>query len=167
MYSPMGPPSVGQPMYKMPMDQSPLPMEAVAKLPTSTEPPQTIVNGNPIMYEDPTLPEGWSRKVSQRTGGASTGKWDVYIVSPDGKKFRSRNELRQYLDKNGLDFKPEDFDFSLWGRGNRPQSNFKKASQPPVVGSPPPEPAAGTHIHRHLFPRVTILLSFSLIFTLQ
>ena len=32
------------------------------------------------MYEDPNLPEGWSRKVQQRQGGASTGKWDVFIV---------------------------------------------------------------------------------------
>ena len=32
------------------------------------------------MYEDPSLPDGWTRKVSQRQGGASTGKWDVCIV---------------------------------------------------------------------------------------
>ena len=35
------------------------------------------------MYEDPNLPENWGRKVSQRQGGASTGKWDVYIVRYD------------------------------------------------------------------------------------
>lgn len=40
-------------------------------------------------------------------------------ISPDGRKFRSRNELRQYLEKQGLDhLNPEDFDFSIWGRGN-------------------------------------------------
>ena len=42
--------------------------------------------------------------------------------SPDGRKFRSRNELRQYLEKHNLDYPAEDFDFSIWGRGNRPTS---------------------------------------------
>jgi hypothetical protein len=42
--------------------------------------------------------------------------------SPDGRKFRSRNELRQYLEKHNLDYPAEDFDFSIWGRGNRPSS---------------------------------------------
>ena len=115
------------------------------------------------MYEDPNLPEGWSRKVSQRQGGASTGKWDVYIVrynkfypvyrniifrhfknswfSPEGRKFRSRNELRQYLEKHNLDYNAEDFDFSIWGRGNRPpskssSSNNNSASSPVASGSP-------------------------------
>ena len=42
------------------------------------------------MYEDPNLPDGWSRKVSQRQGGASTGKWDVYIVRYSKKKILIR-----------------------------------------------------------------------------
>ena len=48
--------------------------------------------------------------------------------SPEGRKFRSRTELRQYLDKHNLDHNPEEFDFSIWGRGNRPGG---KSSQGP------------------------------------
>ena len=46
----------------------------------------------------------------------------TYIYSPEGRKFRSRNELRQYLEKHNLEYNAEDFDFSIWGRGNRPAS---------------------------------------------
>ena len=61
--------------------------------------------------------------------------------SPEGRKFRSRNELRQYLEKHNLDYNAEDFDFSIWGRGNRPpskssSSNNNSASSPVASGSP-------------------------------
>ena len=45
--------------------------------------------------------------------------------SPEGRKFRSRTELRQYLEKHSLDHNPEEFDFSIWGRGNRPGKNMQ------------------------------------------
>ena len=76
-----------------------------------------------------------------------------YLESPEGRKFRSRNELRQYLEKHNLEYNAEDFDFSIWGRGNRPPAKGTTAaavaaaaaaastsgasSQPPPPGPPP------------------------------
>ena len=77
-----------------------------------------------------------------------------YLESPEGRKFRSRNELRQYLEKHNLEYNAEDFDFSIWGRGNRPPAKGSTAaaavaaaaaaastsgasSQPPPPGPPP------------------------------
>jgi len=70
------------------------------------------------LFDDPNLPTGWSRKVVQRQTGATAGQWDVYIYNPDGKKFRSRNELRSYFTQSGTQLNSEDFDFSVKGKGH-------------------------------------------------
>ncbi|CAN0106066.1 unnamed protein product [Lampetra fluviatilis] len=59
------------------------------------------------------MPEGWRRLVMQRQAGETAGRYDVYIFSPSGKKFRSRPELVLFLKTLG-DTAPsaDDFDFS-------------------------------------------------------
>ena len=74
-----------------------------------------------IMYKDSRLPEGSSRRVRKRT---LTGKYDVWIVNSDGRKFKTRSELKTFLDRESEeDLDLESFDFSLSGRIKR--SNIK------------------------------------------
>ena len=76
------------------------------------------------LYEDDRLPKGWHRKVSQRKSGASAGRYEVFIIGPTGKRFRSRNELKAFFDKTGeTSLDSEDFDFSTFGTGTVRSSN--------------------------------------------
>ena len=48
--------------------------------------------------------------------GKTAGNYDVYLFSPENKRFRSKVELRAYLQKTGeTTLKAEDFDFSPFG----------------------------------------------------
>ncbi|XP_013773395.1 methyl-CpG-binding protein 2-like isoform X2 [Limulus polyphemus] len=67
---------------------------------------------------EPTMPPGWSRKVVQRQSGKSAGKYDVYLFTPDGKKLRSRIELRSYLSKYNIDIDIENL-FTLTGKTSK------------------------------------------------
>ncbi|XP_053378007.1 methyl-CpG-binding domain protein 4-like [Mercenaria mercenaria] len=82
------------------------------------------------MYVDPSLPDGWSREVRQRKEGRSAGKYDVYIFSPDGKKFRSRTELERFVQDTGMEVDPQAIDFTVRGKkfsgDSRPKSVKKK-----------------------------------------
>ena len=69
-----------------------------------------------LKFSDTTLPHGWVRKLKQRKHGKQAGRWDVYIYSPCGVKFASRKKLRNFFDKNSLQYDPEDFDFTPYGR---------------------------------------------------
>ena len=43
------------------------------------------------LFDDPTLPPGWYRKVTERKTGATAGGWDTYITSSPqygSKRFR-------------------------------------------------------------------------------
>ena len=72
-----------------------------------------------IMYTDTNLPPGWKRKVVKRSKGS---RYDVYIFSPHKKRFRSRPQLKKYLENNtqfGLNI--DQFSFSLTKDKNGPR----------------------------------------------
>lgn len=67
---------------------------------------------NTIIVEDWRLPEGWTKHLYQRTGNF-TGKWETILESPDGHKFRTKAELKLYLDEEKLAFDSTIYDFCL------------------------------------------------------
>lgn len=83
------------------------------------------------------VPCGWERVVKQRLSGKTAGRVDVYFISPQGSKFRSKRSLVNYLLKTGETcLKPEDFDFTVLSKGGinpgyKHQSLSAPASQQP------------------------------------
>ncbi|XP_027719869.1 methyl-CpG-binding domain protein 4 isoform X2 [Vombatus ursinus] len=78
-------------------------------------------NGGTIMECSKSIPCGWERIVKQRLSGKTAGKYDVYFISPEGVKLRSKSSLACYLHKSGeTSLKPEDFDFRAPPKRNPP-----------------------------------------------
>ena len=87
------------------------------------------------LYHDNRLAAGWHRKVSQRKSGMSAGRYEVFIIGPTGKRFRSRNELKAFIEKTGdKSVDPYDFDFSICG-----SSNITSGRAPPAPPGIPPD----------------------------
>jgi len=91
-------------------------------------PAPTPRQGVRVLYNDPSLPKGWKRKVKKRNGsGLMHTKYDVGIMNPDGKLFRSKSELRTFLEKEESELNADDFDFSVsGGKRNAIKYNTKK-----------------------------------------
>ncbi|XP_054992897.1 methyl-CpG-binding domain protein 4 isoform X1 [Sorex araneus] len=65
-------------------------------------------------------PCGWERVVKQRLSGKTAGQYEVYFISPQGLKFRSKRSLTNYLLKTEeTSLKPEDFDFTVLAKRSR------------------------------------------------
>uniref|UniRef100_A0A182FEZ5 MBD domain-containing protein n=1 Tax=Anopheles albimanus TaxID=7167 RepID=A0A182FEZ5_ANOAL len=64
-----------------------------------------------VIVPDWRMPEGWQKHIYQRV--TTFGKIDIVLVSPTGKPFRSRLEVKQYLDEQGELYDPLKYDFGL------------------------------------------------------
>ncbi|XP_075370095.1 methyl-CpG-binding domain protein 4 isoform X3 [Mycteria americana] len=59
------------------------------------------------------VPGGWQKVTKRRQSGRTAGRIDVYFVSPEGNKIRSKSGLVEYFRKTGeMTLKAEDFDFT-------------------------------------------------------
>lgn len=67
-----------------------------------------------VLVDDWRLPPSWTKHLYQRS--SVSGKWDVVLVGPSGKRFRSKNDVKVFLEERGGVYNPDIYDFSIHKR---------------------------------------------------
>ncbi|XP_078399993.1 methyl-CpG-binding domain protein 4 isoform X1 [Cetorhinus maximus] len=80
----------------------------------------------------PEFPEGWKRIVKERKTGKSAGKFDIYIISPQGKQFRSLKELENYFQRSAGEESLKAEDLIVFWRGCT-QGGITSAKRPALL----------------------------------
>lgn len=89
-----------------------------------------------VLVQDDRLPTGWTKHLYQRS--STSGKWDVVLVGPNNKRFRSKTDVKQYLDDIGQSYNPDIYDFSIHKRRAKDVGVYvyTKGYVPPVISKP-------------------------------
>jgi hypothetical protein len=84
---------------KMPNDPTPsLEAKKVHETSKDSKKVSSIVEKSDVVEYQ--LPYGWKKVGSRRSDSADRDRWDFYVYSPNGEKFRSNVEIKKYLDMN-------------------------------------------------------------------
>lgn len=67
-----------------------------------------------VLVQDNRLPSGWAKHLYQRS--STSGKWDVVLVGPNNKRFRSKNDVKVFLEEIKQPYNPDIYDFSIHKR---------------------------------------------------
>lgn len=146
------------PMIKKPMKLNPIPKFDLSKfnlpdIPADGEWCCPWVNDTPIgregfllnadgnkrptvLVDDSRLPTGWTKHLYQRS--STSGKWDVVLVGPNNKRFRSKNDVKDYLAEIGQNYNPDVYDFSIHKRRAKDIGVYVYTDDyvPPVIPKP-------------------------------
>ncbi|KAB7496221.1 PHD finger protein 20-like protein 1 [Armadillidium nasatum] len=76
-------------------------------------PSKLLRNHLGVNYLEVEIGDGWKKICNRRSHGSWMGKWDVYFLTPDGRKLRSRQELVKYCNEHVTSIKPGELDFSV------------------------------------------------------
>lgn len=89
-----------------------------------------------VLVQDDRLPNGWTKHLYQRS--STSGKWDVVLVGPNNKRFRSKNDVKVYLEENGQSYNPDIYDFSIHKRRAKDIGVYVYTDDyvPPVIQKP-------------------------------
>lgn len=89
-----------------------------------------------VLVEDWRLPKEWTKHLYQRS--SVSGKWDVVLVGPNNKRFRSKNDVKVYLEGHGQSYNPDVYDFSIHKRRAKDIGVYVYTDDyvPPVVPKP-------------------------------
>ena len=113
--------------------------------------------GEPISVNSSSFPEGWEKRVYQRSIGNTKGKWDVFILNQEtGKTFRNKTDLQKFLDDRKLPYTTDSFDFSLDGNLKKLRQIWKQYKVKPFLKNP----AALYRILHHLYLFVLTVVAF-------
>ena len=84
---------------KMPNDQTPsVETKKVNEISKDSKKVSLIMEKSDVVEYQ--LPYGWRKVGCRRSDSADRDRWDFYVYSPNGEKFRSNPEIKKYLDMN-------------------------------------------------------------------